>query len=161
MTVKSIQAAVDGSTSTFVRSDGTAAVPGGGPGGPASELDTTGAAVNVGSAAPPTVGQVLTATSATTATWQAPSGGGTFGSAIATFSGGADAVTVTVVDAGVSAGSNIIPTVEMVGRDADEMEMAPVVVVVASKTAGVGFDLLVVSLDGDAEGPYTVNYTRD
>ena len=33
MTIKSIQAAVDGSTSTFVRSDGTAAVPGGGPGG--------------------------------------------------------------------------------------------------------------------------------
>ena len=45
-----------------------------GSGGPASELDTTGAAVNVGSAAPPTTGDVLTATSATTATWQAPGG---------------------------------------------------------------------------------------
>lgn len=73
MTVKSIQAAVDGSTSTFVRSDGTAAAAGGG--GPAESLDTTGAAVNVGSAAPPTTGDVLTATSATTATWQAPAGG--------------------------------------------------------------------------------------
>ena len=120
MTIKSIQSAVNGSTTTFVRSDGTAVVPGGGGGG-----------------------------------------GGTFGSAIATFSGGADTVTVTVVDAGVSAGSNIIPTVEMVGRDADEMEMAPVVVAVASKTASVGFTLLVVSLDGDAEGAYTINYTRD
>ena len=88
-------------------------------------------------------------------------GSGTFGSAVATFSGGADSVTVTVVDAGVSAGSNIIPTVEMVGRDADEFEMAPVMVCVASKTAGVGFTLLVVSLDGDAEGAYTINYTRD
>ena len=48
---------------------------GGGAGGPAASLDTTGAAVNVGSAAPPTAGDVLTATSATTATWQAPSGG--------------------------------------------------------------------------------------
>jgi hypothetical protein len=73
MTIKSIQAAVDGSTSTFVRSDGTAAAAGGG--GPATSLDTTGAAVNVGSSAPPTTGDVLTATSATTATWQAPSGG--------------------------------------------------------------------------------------
>jgi hypothetical protein len=43
---------------------------GGGGGGPATSLDTTGAAVNVGSAAPPTTGQVLQATSATTATWQ-------------------------------------------------------------------------------------------
>lgn len=32
MTIKSIAAAVDGSTSTFVRSDGTAATPGGGGG---------------------------------------------------------------------------------------------------------------------------------
>ena len=36
----------------------------------ASHLRTTGAAVDVASAAPPTTGQVLTATSATTATWQ-------------------------------------------------------------------------------------------
>ena len=47
-----------------------------GGGGPAESLDTTGAAVNVGSSAPPNTGDVLTATSATTATWQAPSGGG-------------------------------------------------------------------------------------
>jgi len=44
--------------------------------GPATELDTTGAAVNVNQAAPPTTGQVLTATDATHATWQTPSGGG-------------------------------------------------------------------------------------
>jgi hypothetical protein len=35
-------------------------------------LGTSGAAVNVGSAAPPTTGQSLVATSATTATWQTP-----------------------------------------------------------------------------------------
>lgn len=75
MTIKSIAAAVNGSTSTFVRSDGTAATPGGG-GGPATSLDTTGAAVDVSASAPPTTGQVLTATSATTATWQTPSSGG-------------------------------------------------------------------------------------
>jgi hypothetical protein len=38
----------------------------------ASALQTTGAAVNVSLAAPPTMGKVLTATSATTATWQDP-----------------------------------------------------------------------------------------
>jgi hypothetical protein len=85
-----------------------------------------------------------------------------FGQTTATFSAGADAVTVTVVDAGVSAGSNIIPTVGTApSRDADEMEMAPVVVSVASISAGVGFTLLVVSLDGDADGDYLINYTRD
>ena len=130
---------------------------------PAAEaLATTGADVDVGASAPPSVGQVLTATSATTATWQTPSGGGgTFGQATATFSGGADAVTITVADAGVSAGSNIIPTIAMGARDADEMEMAPVVVAVGSITASVGFTLIVVSLDGDADGDYLVNYTRD
>lgn len=130
---------------------------------PAAEaLATTGADVDVGLSGPPVLGQVLTATSATTATWQTPSGGGgTFGQTTATFSGGADAVTVTVVDAGVSAGSNIVPTIAMGTRDADEMEMAPVVVAVGTVTAGVGFTLIVVSLDGDAVGDYLVNYTRD
>lgn len=73
MTIKSVMPAFDGSTTTFARSDGTPAAAGAG--GPASELDTTGAAVDVGSAAPPVAGHVLTATSATAATWQAPSGG--------------------------------------------------------------------------------------
>jgi hypothetical protein len=42
---------------------------GGGPAGPAEELATTDAPVNVGSSAPPTAGEVLTATSATAAEW--------------------------------------------------------------------------------------------
>lgn len=88
-------------------------------------------------------------------------GGGTFGQTTATFSGGSDSVTVTVVDAGVSAGSNIVPSIAMGTRDADEMEMAPVVVAVGAVTAGVGFTIIVVSLDGDADGDYLVNYTRD
>jgi len=37
------------------------------------ELGTTGASVDVASSAPPTTGQILTATSATTAEWQTPS----------------------------------------------------------------------------------------
>lgn len=48
--------------------------PGGG--GAADALSTTGADVNVSGAAPPTTGQVLKATGATTATWQDESGGG-------------------------------------------------------------------------------------
>lgn len=53
----------------------------------AEALGTTGADVSVGGAAPPTTGQVLTATNATTATWQTPSGGGggvTLATAVAT-----------------------------------------------------------------------------
>lgn len=40
----------------------------------ANSLKTTGAVVNVAAAAPPVLGNVLTATSATTATWQVPAG---------------------------------------------------------------------------------------
>ncbi len=42
----------------------------------ANAIATTGADVNVDASAPPSTGQVLQATSATTATWQTPSGGG-------------------------------------------------------------------------------------
>lgn len=87
-------------------------------------------------------------------------GGGTFGQTTATFSGGADSVTVSVSDTGVTGTSKIVATVSLVSRDVDEMEMAPVVVAVGTITAGVGFDLICVSLDGDAEGTYTINYTR-
>ncbi len=43
--------------------------PSGGGGGPATDLDTTGAAVNISASAPPVLGQVLVATSPTTAVW--------------------------------------------------------------------------------------------
>lgn len=88
-------------------------------------------------------------------------GGGTFGQTTAVFSGGADSVTVSVSDTGVTAASKIVASVSLVGRDADEMELAPVVVAVGTITAGVGFTLICASLDGDAEGTYTVNYTRN
>lgn len=42
----------------------------------ANSLATSGAAVVINAAAPPTTGQVLTATSATTANWQTPGAGG-------------------------------------------------------------------------------------
>lgn len=41
----------------------------------ATQLQTTGADVIINGSAPPTTGQVLTATSATNATWQSPTGG--------------------------------------------------------------------------------------
>ena len=87
-------------------------------------------------------------------------GGATFGQTTATFSGGADNVSISVADTGVTATSKIVASVSLVSRDVDEMELAPVVVAVGSITAGVGFDLIAVSLDGDAEGAYTINYTR-
>lgn len=68
-------AKIDGRLATIEDDIDSGAIGGGG-GGPATSLDTTGAAVDVSASAPPTTGDVLTATSATTATWQAPSGGG-------------------------------------------------------------------------------------
>ena len=85
----------------------------------------------------------------------------TFGQTTATFSSGADSVTVTVADAAVTATSNIIPTIAMGTRDLDEMEMAPVVVAVGTITPSVGFTIIAVSLDGDAVGDYLINYVRD
>lgn len=52
--------------------NGTSWTPTNGAGGAASALATTGADVVVSGAAPPTIGQILTATSATTAAWQSP-----------------------------------------------------------------------------------------
>ena len=89
-------------------------------------------------------------------------GGGTFGSATATFTVGLDSVTVSVVDAGVSAGSDIVLSIGTApGREPDEFVFAPVHAIVASKTAGVGFDILVTCPDADADGAYLINYTRD
>lgn len=47
-----------------------------GPGGAATALATTGADVVISGAAPPAIGQVLTATSAVAANWQTPAVGG-------------------------------------------------------------------------------------
>jgi hypothetical protein len=48
----------------------------------ANELRTTGSSVVIDTASPPTTGQVLKATSATTATWQTPSSGGGAGTVV-------------------------------------------------------------------------------
>ena len=160
MTIKSIQAAVNGSTSTFVRSDGTAAAAGGGAGAVDSVNGYTGVVVLTAS----DVGADASGTAAATMGAHEsdvdphPQYHRTFGSATATFSGGADSVTVTVVDGGVTAGSTIIPSVSMGTRDPDEFEMAPVAVAVGTITAGVGFTLVVTSLDGDAEGDYKITF---
>lgn len=89
-------------------------------------------------------------------------GGGTFGQATATFTVGLDSVTISVIDAGVTSGSNIVLSVGTApGREADEYTFAPVHPAVASVTAGVGFDILVTCPDADADGAYLINYTRD
>lgn len=125
-----------------------------------SSLPSAGSQINVAAAAAPVAGYVLTATSATTATWQ-PGGGGTFGTANVTFSRSVHSVTTTVLDAGVAALSNILVSIGVPStRDIDELEMAPVVAAVGTIVPGVSFQLVAVSLDGDAEGVYTVKYTR-
>jgi len=102
------------------------------------------------------------ATGRITAAANGSGGGGTYGSATATFTVGLDSVTVSVVDAGVTLGSNIVLSVGTApGREADEFAFAPVFPAVASVTAGVGFDILVTCPDADADGAYLINYTRD
>ncbi len=102
------------------------------------------------------------ATGRITAAANGSGGGGTYGSATATFTVGLDSVTVSVVDAGVSATSDIVLSIGTApGREADEFVFAPVHAIVASKTAGVGFDILVTCPDADADGAYLINYTRD
>jgi hypothetical protein len=91
----------------------------------------------------------------------ASGGGGTYGQATATFTVGLDSITISVVDAAVTVGSRIVASIgTSPGRDPDEFERAPVIPYVASITAGVGFDIIVVS-DGDSDGACLINYTRD
>jgi hypothetical protein len=90
------------------------------------------------------------------------SGSSTFGQITASFSRSVHSVTSFVSDVGVSLSSNIITTIALSSsRDLDEMELAPVVVAAGGITAGVGFNVIAVSLDGDADGTYLINYIRN
>lgn len=109
---------------------------------------------------------VLTAdsTTATGVKWAAGGGGGggTFGTFNVTFSRSVHSVTTTVADAGVSALSNILVSIGIPStRDIDEMELAPVVAAVGTIVPGVSFNVIAVSIDGDADGIYNIKYTRD
>jgi archaellin len=129
-----------------------------------SSLPSAGSQINVDAAAAPVAGYVLTATSPTTATWQPAGGGGggTFGTANVTFSRSVHSVTTTILDAGVAALSNILVSIGIPStRDIDEMEMAPVIAAVGTIVPGVSFDVIAVSIDGDADGIYNIKYTRD
>lgn len=91
-------------------------------------------------------------------------GGATFGQTTVSFSsgGGPYTATVSVSDAGVSAGSRIVPlaVAPAVGRDADEMEFCNFQTSVDSINAGVGFTLRVVDFSEGAHGDYLLNYVR-
>jgi hypothetical protein len=88
----------------------------------ANSLKTTGAVVDVAAAAPPSVGQVLRATSATTATWQTPAAGDVVGpasavdDAIVRFDGITgklvqnSAATIADATGVISAGGLVLPT---------------------------------------------------
>lgn len=81
-----------------------------------------------------------------------------FGTAFAS-----DIVIVSVVDAGVAAGTKITLSVGgvLIGRDVDELELAPIGLMVGAITAGVGFDVYAHSLGFVAEGSYYGNYSRN
>jgi hypothetical protein len=70
-------------------------------------------------------------------------------------------ILVPISDTGVTTNSNIILTVSVPSsRDLDEMELGPVIAGLGSITNGVGFDVIAVSIDGDAEGNYLIKYGR-
>lgn len=130
-----------------------------GGGGPATSLDTTGAAVDVGSSAPPTVGQVLTATSATTATWQTPSGGGaTLTAATITVPFELQEQTVSVVDALATVASKVMV---VWGNTADTDENQPSSSNVTFSAVGAAGSISVTVSDNGAEmvgGVYNILY---
>ena len=83
------------------------------------------------------------------------------GSTGVVFNSGNHSISVSVSDTGVVPNSNIFLTVNVPdGRDLDEMELGPVVAGLGAITSGVGFNIIATSLDGDAEGNYTIKYGR-
>jgi hypothetical protein len=99
-------------------------------------------------------------------TWAAPAGGGGgggfFGQDVLIFSNH-NVATITVSDTGVTSSSIIVPSIGGAhsSRDADEVEFLSVSLSVANIVNGVGFDIVAVCADGDAEGEFLVNYTRN
>lgn len=87
-------------------------------------------------------------------------GSGVSGQDTVTFTAGVDSVALAVVDTGVAADSIILCSVATGARDSDELELAPITVGVGTITPGAGYTLIAVSLDGDAEGTFTINYQR-
>lgn len=99
-----------------------------------------------------------------TKTISAAAGIGLSGITVLDFGSGStkvDAVGVTVLDPGVTLISVfLLSAYPRVTRELDEMELGPVVVGAGTIVAGVSFNLLLVSVDGDAEGQYTISYAR-
>jgi hypothetical protein len=89
----------------------------------------------------------------------------TMGRATVDFSTGAEQATVTVADAGVGAGSNIVANMAYVappdGREIDELEMDQFDLKPGNLSAGVSFDILVTCLTGWAHGQFSIDYVRD
>lgn len=129
----------------------------------ASRLLGRGSAAGAGDVEELTLGANLTM--AGTVLSASGGGGGTFLQGTVDFgttSPRPDAVTVSIVDAGVVALSRILVSLQTAsGRDADEFEFSDLSAHVASITAGVGFDVIVCSGNGDADGQFTVNATRN
>ena len=111
--------------------------------GPATQLQTLGSPVTVGSAAPPSVGQVLTATSATAASWQDPSvgGGSSLTQELAVQHADFTAVANTSYYIAVGDGTPKLVTLPATPADGDRVELSAV---------GSGSDLIGISGNGNS-----------
>ena len=98
-------------------------------------------------------------------TGNSSSGGGPGATLVAgqgtvTFTNNVSSVTLVVADTGVTATSRIFANIATAARDADELELSPLLVGVGAVSVGVGYTLIVVAPQGDADGDFTVNYLR-
>jgi len=134
-------------------------------GGPADDLSTTGADINVSAAAPPSSGQVLTATGATAATWQTPAPSAdvavkvtgadtTAGNLNAKIAAGAN-ISLAVLNPGVNEQLEITSTG---GTDADAVHdnVAGEIAAIAAKSPVVAADKLLIEDSADANAKKSI-----
>ena len=131
--------------------------------GAATALKTAATIVVVSASAPPTAGDVLTATSDSAASWQTPSAGGNSGTATLAF-GATPAETASVAVTGqawVTANSEIhayFMAASTAGNDAEAHKQAAVFMklVVGDLVVGTGFAIFAYCTHFSASGDFTV-----
>lgn len=108
---------------------------------------------------------VLTNNGSGTLSWAAAASGGYYGEATVTFpANGGGSATVTVADATITTASIITASIaykSSAGRDADEAEMDPMILIAGNIVNGVSFDIIATPMDGNAHDTYLVHYTHN
>jgi hypothetical protein len=99
----------------------------------------------------------------TAAEWYTGGQPGPAGRVTVDFGSGAagEPIVTTVADGGVRSDSVIVCSISVpASRDADEGEFINIDVRATNIVPGVSFDIIAEDIDGGAEGPFTINFTR-